>query len=163
MISWCFIALQCYYMWNGSQSACHCSAGNDCIIPFLPGPGGAHHQECLGLLLVTPLFHQPDNCCSCRAEWLLRLRNTVSESYRRQWGWHIDGSTHRSVSAAKLTLWPVQIRTNAGKRHVEDEWVTVTYILMLYHKFKVVFYKCTKTFTKWFVAVRYCWPCETTE
>lgn len=33
---------------------------------FLPDPGGAHHPGS-GLLPVIRLFHQPDNCCSCRA------------------------------------------------------------------------------------------------
>lgn len=126
-------------MWNGSLSPCDRSADN--IIPhFLPDLGGARHR-CSGLLLVIPLFHQPDKCCSCRAgvapptekySFPSLIGHNVAGTHRYK-----DGSIHMAVPTAKLTHWPIWIRITMGKRQVENKSITMTNILMQYHKQKV--------------------------
>lgn len=122
MLHWAAVLL------NGPVSPCNGSAGNDSNIPCsLPWPRRSP-SPALSIAAVMPLFHQPDNCCSCGAgvapptekySFPSVMGHNVAGTYS-----YTDGPKHTGASAAKLPHWPIQIRLKTGTTHGENKSIT---------------------------------------
>ena len=100
-----------------SLSPCHCSAGNDSIIPtssLTQEEPITRAQDCC---LWSVCFISQITVVPVEEEWLLRLRNTLSESYRAPCG-HVE-----CVINKNLTHRPNKTRKESQE---ESETVTVT-------------------------------------
>ena len=129
-----------------SLSPCHCSAGNDSIIPtssLTQEEPITRAQDCC---LWSVCFISQITVVPVEEEWLLRLRNTLSESYRAPCG-HVEcvinkNLTHRPNKTRKesqeesetVTVTP-NIQT-AASLHTE---LTVTQTIIPYHQSYILY------------------------